>query len=122
MGLLTPAAYKYTLVSKRTDAHANADALSKLPLSETMRETPIPVELILTLEHVQYMLVTDQQIRTWTIQDPLLKHHNFLFNKVGLTTVSNQSLNHTSHVERSYAVLKAVSYGILKSHKDISES
>ena len=75
---LTLAAYEYTLVSRRTDAHANADALSRLPLAETMRETPVPAELILTLEQVQHMPVTDQQIRTWTVQDPLLNkvvHH-----------------------------------------------
>ena len=74
---LTLAAYEYTLVSRRTDTHANADALSRLPLAETMRETPIPAELILTLEQVQDMPVTDQQIKTWTIQDPLNKmvHH-----------------------------------------------
>ena len=75
---LTLAAYEYTLVSRRTDAHTNADALSRLPLAKTMRETPVPAELILTLEQVQDMAVTDQQIKTWTIQDPLLNkvvHH-----------------------------------------------
>ena len=75
---LTLAVYEYALVSRRTDAHPNSDALSRLPLAETMRETPVPAELILTLEQVQDMPVTDQQIRTWTVQDPLLNrmvHH-----------------------------------------------
>ena len=69
---MTLVAYKYTLVSRRTDAHTNGDALSRLPLAKTMRETPVPVELILILEQVQDMPVTDKQIKTLTIQDPLL--------------------------------------------------
>lgn len=69
---MTLAAYEYTLASRRTDAHANADALSRLPLADTIQETPIPAELILTLEQLQDMPVTDQQIRAWTVQDPLL--------------------------------------------------
>ena len=64
---LTLVAYKYTLVSRRTDAHTNGDALSRLPLTETMRETPAPAELILILEQVQDMPVTDKQIKTLTI-------------------------------------------------------
>ena len=70
--------YEYTLVARRTDAHANADASSRLPLAETKKETAVPTELILTLEQVQDMPVTYQQIKTWTIQDPLLNkvvHH-----------------------------------------------
>ena len=119
---LTLAAYEYTLVSRRTDTQANADALSRLPLAETMRETPIPAELILTLEQVQDMPVTDQQIKTWTIQDPLNKmvHHI----QQGWPNHCEQSeLNHTGHIEWSYAVLKAVSYRVLEflfRHKDAS--
>ena len=46
---LTLAAYEYTLVTRGTSAHANADALSRLQI----QETPLPAELILTLKQFQ---------------------------------------------------------------------
>ena len=38
-----------TLVTRRTNAHANVDVLSQLPLTDTIQETPIPAELVLTM-------------------------------------------------------------------------
>ena len=76
---LTLAAYEYTLVTRRTNAHANADALSRLPLADSIQEPPILAELILTLEQFQDTPITDKQIRMWTIQDSLLvKVANFI--------------------------------------------
>ena len=69
---LTLAAYEYTLVTRGTSAHANADALSRLPLADTIQETPLPAEWILTLEQFQDTPVTSEQIRAWTLQNPLL--------------------------------------------------
>ena len=45
---LTLTAYEDTLVTRGTSAHNNADALSRLPLADTIQDTPLPAELILT--------------------------------------------------------------------------
>ena len=50
-------------------AHSNADALSRLPLSDTIEATPVPAEMILTLEQLQESPITDEQIRVWISQD-----------------------------------------------------
>ena len=59
---LTLAAYEYTFTARSTMAHANADALSRLPLTETIETTPVPAEMILTLECLHKCPITDEQI------------------------------------------------------------
>ena len=59
---LTLAAYEYALVSRRTNAHGNADALSRLPLVDTIQETPLPAEFILALEQLNDAPMTHEQI------------------------------------------------------------
>ena len=78
-----------------------------------MRETPIPVEVISAFKQLQDTTVTDEQIKTWIIQVPCSIKWCTTFNKVSQTTLRNQSLNHTGHIEQSYVVLKAISNGIL---------
>ena len=46
---LTLAMYEYSLTFKRTTQHSNADALSRLPLPDTVK-TPLPLETILLLD------------------------------------------------------------------------
>ena len=67
---LTLAAYEYTLVSRLTNAHGNAE--SRLPLVDAIQESPVPAELILVVEQLKDTPVTHEQIRTWTTQDPVL--------------------------------------------------
>ena len=69
----TLAAYEYALVSRRTNAHGNADALSRLPLVDTIQETPLPAEFILALEQLNDAPVTHEQIQAWTVQSPVLR-------------------------------------------------
>ena len=68
---LTLAMYEYTLVFKSTDHHSNADALSRLPLKETV-DTPLPQETVLLLEFLDKAPVSATQIRSWTRRDPVL--------------------------------------------------
>ena len=69
---LTLAAYEYTFAARSTTAHANADALSRLPLTETIETTPAPAEMVLTLECLQESPITDEQIRSWIPKDKVL--------------------------------------------------
>jgi len=69
---LTLAMYEYTMAFKPTTAHGNADALSRLPLPEQPKVTPLPSELVLLLDHLQESPTTVHHIRAWTQRDPLL--------------------------------------------------
>ena len=69
---LTLAAYEYTFTTQSTTAYANADAMSRLPLTDTIEMTPVPAEMILTLDYLQEAPITDEQIRSWTNKDQLL--------------------------------------------------
>ena len=63
--------YGYSLTFKCTTQHSNADALSHLPLPDTVK-IPLPPETILLLDFLDKSPVTSDQIRTWTRRDPLL--------------------------------------------------
>ena len=69
---LTLSMYEYTLQFKRTEDHANADALSRLPLPEHPDSVPLPVETIFLMECLNSSPITAAQIRAWTKRDPLL--------------------------------------------------
>ena len=59
---LTLAAYEYTFTTRSTTAQANANAMSRLPLTDTIKMTPVPAEMILTLDYLQEAPITDEQI------------------------------------------------------------
>ncbi len=64
--------YEYTLIFHSTSNHGNADALSRFPLPEKPDKTPVPVELVLLAEILQYPPVNATQIRRWTKREPVL--------------------------------------------------
>ena len=66
------AAYEYALVFRKTEAHSNADALSRLPLPTVPAEVPTPPELVLLMDHLADSPVTADHIRSWTQRDPSL--------------------------------------------------
>jgi len=71
---LTLAAYEYTLVFRPTTQHGKADAMSRLPLPQKPKETPLSAEFILLVQHLEQSPVTASHIKTWTRRDPLLAH------------------------------------------------
>ena len=64
--------YEYTISFRPTKAHANADAMSRLPLSVQPATVPQPPEMILLMEQLDKSPVTATTVRTWTNTDPLL--------------------------------------------------
>ena len=78
---LTLAAYEYKIAYKAGTTNANADALSRLPLSNMPESVPVPGETILLLEHLDHTPINSQHIREWTRRDPVLsKVHQFTLN------------------------------------------
>ena len=68
----TLASYEYSIVCRKTGQHANADAMSRLPLPYTPDETSVPEELVLMVEGLQDAPITAFQIARWTRRDPLM--------------------------------------------------
>lgn len=64
--------YEYRLVFRNTKAHANADALSRLPLEVQPAKIFEEPELVLLTEHFQDSPVTANNIKVWTRRDPEL--------------------------------------------------
>ena len=64
--------YEYSLVFRDTRAHANADALSRLPLPVEPAITETPPEIVLLMDHLKDSPVTETDIRAWTRSDPEL--------------------------------------------------
>ena len=64
--------FEYTLKFHNTTAHANADALSRLPLPVEPAVPQLPPELVLLADHLSNSPVTADQIRDCTRKDPQL--------------------------------------------------
>ena len=66
------AAYQYKIVYRSTLQHANADAMSRLPIEDTPEEPQTTPELVLMVEKLKDAPITARQIAHWTERDPLL--------------------------------------------------
>ncbi len=64
--------FEYNIKFRCTSDHGNADALSRLPLSDTVEENDVPPELVLLVEHLDSSPVTASQIKQSTMCDPEL--------------------------------------------------
>ena len=65
------AAYQYTLKYKRGQDNGNADAFSRLPLTQVQETEPLP-ELVHLMEAIDASPLTAADIRGWTTKDPVL--------------------------------------------------
>ena len=74
--------FKYRLTFRRTTAHANADALSRLPLPVQLEIQQPPPEVVLLCQHLDDSPITSKQIQEETDKDPLL---STVRHKVGQT-------------------------------------
>ena len=59
----------YVIAFKSTNAHSNAAALGKLPLSDKPGEVPVSAPFILLIEHVLDAPVKAHEICIWTRKD-----------------------------------------------------
>ena len=62
--------YEYDLKFRNTTAHGNADALSRLPLTDTVADDNTPPELVLLVDHLNSSPITADQIKQATRRDP----------------------------------------------------
>ena len=80
---LTSEAYEYTIKHKPGKQLANADALSRLPLSHYPETVPIP-DVHLVMQHLNFTPVTAADIKQWTDKDPTLARVRQFVNYDGL--------------------------------------
>ena len=69
---LTLAAYNYSIEYKPGPEHANADALSRLPLPVSPPTIPLPAETVFAMELLNLTPVSVNEIRIGTRCDPIL--------------------------------------------------
>ena len=70
--------YQYVLQFRPTAQHGNADALSRLPLSDTLDTVPLPGELVLLIDRLADGPITVTQLKAWTANDALLTKVHYL--------------------------------------------
>ena len=69
---LTLASYEYKLQFRKSTAHSNADALSRLPLTTAPVTVPEPPEIVLLMDHLDSSPVSATEIKRETSHNPLL--------------------------------------------------
>ena len=65
-------AYSYALKYRPGSAVSNADALSRLPVSEAPNNIPVPPDIILNMDMLNQTPITADVIRTMSSKDPLI--------------------------------------------------
>ena len=69
---MTLAGYTYDLVYQGGVDHGNADCMSRLPATGLLEESPVPADVVLTLEQLDTIPITSAMVREWTRKDPVL--------------------------------------------------
>ncbi len=66
--------YEYNISFKSSSDHANANALSRLPIPFVPPDPPIPPEPVLVLEQIYESPITADQIHSWSRKDPTISN------------------------------------------------
>ena len=69
---LTLNAYDYSILYRPGQSNANADALSRLPLPDCPAQIPVPGDTVYLLNSLDSTVVSANEIRKWTAEDPVL--------------------------------------------------
>ena len=69
---MTLAGYTYDLVYRRGVDHGNADCMSRFPAPGLLEESPVPADMVLTLEQLDTTPITSAMVQEWTRKDPVL--------------------------------------------------
>ena len=94
---LTLASYEYKLQFRKSTAHSNADALSRLPLTTAPVTVPEPPEIVLLMDHLDSSPVSATEIKRETSHNPLLSrlvYYN-LYYMVGQIHAMAMNSSHT---------------------------
>ena len=76
---LTLSAYDYELNYRKGGENSPADAMSRLPVTDTQpKKVPVPCETVNLIDFIDQTPVTSVQIKKWTAKDPLLSHALYL--------------------------------------------
>ena len=77
---LTLSSYSYSIKFKKGSLHGNADALSRLPISDHPAEVPMVLEVIASLEQLSTVPLTAAKLQTFTSHNPVLaKVRHFVY-------------------------------------------
>ena len=66
------AGYNYRIAFRPTQAHANADSLSRLPLHNSEEDTKVPDPKLFNIQQIETLPVTATQLKTATNRDTIL--------------------------------------------------
>ena len=90
---VTLAGYSYDLVYRRGVDHGNADCMSRLPAPGILEESPVPADVVLTLEQLDTTTITSTMVREWTRKDPVLAQVVRLLEEGWPDTVKSEELS-----------------------------
>ncbi len=88
---LTLSTYTYSIRYKAGKSLSNADALSRLPRSQTT-ECPSPADLVQLVNHLSSTATTAGNIKIWTDRDPILSQVRKLTQDGWPSTSNNQDM------------------------------
>ena len=75
-----------------TTQHGNTDALSRLPLPDTLDTVPLPGEFVFLIDHLADGPITAAQLKAWSAKDPLLTKVLYFIRNAWPNTIDDSDL------------------------------